>query len=71
MPQEPFGGLLVNETRKASSFRPSLGVQLDHMMAVIKDGAVPCATEIRLKRYTDMARYFEKGESGTAGIAVC
>jgi hypothetical protein len=35
MPQEPVGGLLVNERGKASAFRPSPGVQLDHMMAVI------------------------------------
>jgi hypothetical protein len=35
MPQEPFGGLLVNERGKASAFRPSPGVQLDHMVAVI------------------------------------
>jgi hypothetical protein len=35
MPQKPLGGLLVNERGKATTFRPSPGVQLDHMMAVI------------------------------------
>ena len=35
MPQEPFCGLLVNERGKASAFRPSPGMQLDYMMAVI------------------------------------
>ncbi len=35
MPQEPFGGPVVNKRGKASAFRPSPGVQLDHMMVVI------------------------------------
>jgi hypothetical protein len=35
MPQEPFGGLLVNKRGKASAFWPSPSMQLDYMMAVI------------------------------------
>jgi hypothetical protein len=35
MPQEAFGGLLVNERGKAGACWASPGVQLDHMMAVI------------------------------------
>jgi len=35
MPQQPVGGLLVNERGKATTFWPSPSVQLDHMMAVI------------------------------------
>src|SRR6266478_5557718 len=35
MPQKPLGGLLVNERGKATTFWPSPGVQLDHVMAVI------------------------------------
>jgi hypothetical protein len=35
MPQEPFGGLLVNERGEAGAFCASPSVQLDHMMAVI------------------------------------
>jgi hypothetical protein len=35
MPQEFLGALLVNERGEASAIRPSLGVQLDHIMAMI------------------------------------
>lgn len=35
MPQESLGALLVNERGKASAIWPSLGVQLDHEMAMI------------------------------------
>jgi hypothetical protein len=35
MPQEPFGGLLVNEHGKARDFWAQPGVQLNHIFAVV------------------------------------
>jgi hypothetical protein len=35
MPQESLGALLANERGEASAIRPSPGVQLDHIMAMI------------------------------------
>jgi hypothetical protein len=35
MPQEPFGGLLVNERGKAVAFWAPPGVQLNHIFAVV------------------------------------
>jgi hypothetical protein len=42
MPQKPLGGLLVNKRGKATTFWPSPGVQLDHMMAVIDSPLKRC-----------------------------
>jgi len=42
MPQEPFGGLLVNERGEAGAFWASPSVQLDHMMAVINASLKRC-----------------------------
>jgi hypothetical protein len=35
MPQEPFGGLLVNERGKAGAFWAPPGVQLNHVLLVV------------------------------------
>jgi len=35
MPQESFGGLLVNERGKASDFWARPGMQLNHILAVV------------------------------------
>jgi hypothetical protein len=37
MPQEPFGGLLVNERSERAAFRTPPSVQLDRKIAVIND----------------------------------
>ena len=49
MPQEPFGGLLVNERGKAVAFWTPPGVQLNHILAVV---------DTKLKRWAVSSIFF-------------